>query len=781
MSSSKRSSLSKILPDRVRRRLSALSYNGSIRSDTKTLVEPSGEAGVMLPTPRFYEKQDSDDEGKTLYPSLNFDLEPHKHLESRSTGDIDLCEECNLFFITVHSPHQKLVSDTVAWVITGPTTNTKSDHINTAQWLSVRKRMYVYSENNHPPNKTPTCPICKLVWLLKDDQPETREIFFETNPGGRSEQIPWEPCHLQIQFEEDGQVQHSIEVKFEHDQAAVTQADLNTDICKVLERRELSTDNSTDSDFAFDLAQAWLNVCIDGHFDCKLGLPFLPARVIDVGSEHENRDPFLYEVKRSHIAKYLALSYCWGSNQAFRTTSENLEDYRRAIPLQSMPQTYRDAVVVARRFGIQYLWIDALCIIQDNFEDWETHSADMGSIYRNATFTIANLHAKGVEDGLFVPRNGFKNHSFRFKYPTSSCASRKQERDVWTAIPVAVPSKECPLLSRGWTYQEQLLSPRILYYGSEGIRFHCTTTKATERHPFMNLGQDRESRFQQQYLIRETKAPNRKSSGAPRLIKSDWHEVLEEYTSRELTKKTDRLVAILGVQKLMSLQKFDINLVGSLERDLLWSTNFSVPKDKLVPKRQTLPIAPSWSWGSVANQVQWPGSGEAVRWTSAIIDTTVQGTPSKCSGWLEIEGVVRFGYTVDSELKGSSRIDSLMPAADGTEESKSRIFDAKWVPDEEYPSETKILFLEIGRTMTNPSKYKLRDTAIICLGLIEKTSGSYVRAGLATFPLKHELELKVYSNHSRTLSQEYKVEGPLSPINLTEWTALGERDKIRIR
>ncbi|KAK0727277.1 heterokaryon incompatibility, partial [Lasiosphaeria miniovina] len=89
--------------------------------------------------------------------------------------------------------------------------------------------------------------------------------------------------------------------------------------------------------------------------------------------------------------KYAALSHCWGSpgQQPFTTTADNLASRQSGIDFQHLPPTFRDAVIVASELGVQNLWIDSLCIIQDDADDWARESIRMAAVYGKAHVTIA--------------------------------------------------------------------------------------------------------------------------------------------------------------------------------------------------------------------------------------------------------------------------------------------------------------------------------------------------------------------------------------------------------
>ncbi|KAF2188650.1 hypothetical protein K469DRAFT_519736, partial [Zopfia rhizophila CBS 207.26] len=136
----------------------------------------------------------------------------------------------------------------------------------------------------------------------------------------------------------------------------------------------------------------WMVKCENEHPECRRGLsgiPIdvetdLPTRVIYVGPEHVR----LVETKGTR-GIYAALSYCWGGSSRLVTTNQNLEDLKRKIDLCWLPKTCREAIHIARELTIPYIWIDSLCIVQDNPMDWKQEAAKLGEIYERACLTIA--------------------------------------------------------------------------------------------------------------------------------------------------------------------------------------------------------------------------------------------------------------------------------------------------------------------------------------------------------------------------------------------------------
>ena len=122
---------------------------------------------------------------------------------------------------------------------------------------------------------------------------------------------------------------------------------------------------SSGSDESFDLIKHWVSKCDHKHPECRMNSKRLPNRVIDVGTGESDIQPRLRETEQETGA-YIALSHCWGTNRHFVTEKATLHVNLKGIHFEDLPKTFRDAIVLTRRLGVQYLWIDSLCIIQDD-------------------------------------------------------------------------------------------------------------------------------------------------------------------------------------------------------------------------------------------------------------------------------------------------------------------------------------------------------------------------------------------------------------------------------
>lgn len=95
---------------------------------------------------------------------------------------------------------------------------------------------------------------------------------------------------------------------------------------------------------------------------------FNPTRLLDV-TERDVKLVETSDMDKSERHEWCALSYVWGGDVPLKTTKATQLAHKKRIPLDTLPQTMKDTVYVCRGMGIRYLWIDALCIIQDDQED----------------------------------------------------------------------------------------------------------------------------------------------------------------------------------------------------------------------------------------------------------------------------------------------------------------------------------------------------------------------------------------------------------------------------
>lgn len=243
---------------------------------------------------------------------------------------------------------------------------------------------------------------------------------------------------------------------------------------------------------SFNLCRRWLAECVDKHEICNpLDSGTFPLRVINVGElrpDGSYSEPFLH-IHAAQKGKYATLSYRWGSGMPFVTTSKNLEQHTTTMPMDTLPKQFQDVVLVTRQLGIQYVWIDSLCIIQDSVQDWQEQSALMGQIYADAWLNISISGEANMEKGFLNKRNILNLRSCR--HP--SLLKKSEDQDgTSTSIPKVICANvprhdrlqdRDVLNSRGWILQERALSRRTLHFGLHEIYWECLVHCASEREP----------------------------------------------------------------------------------------------------------------------------------------------------------------------------------------------------------------------------------------------------------------------------------------------------------
>lgn len=317
--------------------------------------------------------------------------------------------------------------------------------------------------------------------------------------------------------------------------------------------------------------------------------------------------------------KYATLSYCWGDRTGtpfFTTEKSTLQQLLRSIPMESIPCTFRDAVVVTRSLGIRYLWIDALCIVQDDSEDWAKESAVMGRIYTNSYVTLIALQKESCHDGFLdrktakrVPiyyKSSLKPHIngiYWLRHVSNYYVSKRRKMGQYGAI--AYDQGISRWKTRGWTLQEQMLSIRKVMFGSERMYFDCGVRFRTENMDMLRELQSWSSPFLDSIF----------EDLGPENVYLQWYSVVALYSGRDLTYSTDMLPAVSGLAEIIHKRIGGDYLAGLWRPDLLdgllWiSAPWKRPGmsgvtfiDSVVhPKHYT---APSWSWARLQQKIEF--------------------------------------------------------------------------------------------------------------------------------------------------------------------------------
>ncbi|KAE8444612.1 hypothetical protein EG329_014443 [Mollisiaceae sp. DMI_Dod_QoI] len=358
------------------------------------------------------------------------------------------------------------------------------------------------------------------------------------------------------------------------------------------------------------MAKRWLNNCILNHVSCNRlsnRALNLPTRLIDLGyttSAFDLSSMHLIESRRlAPGTKYATLSHCWGTKTSLELTRGSINDLLVHIPETGLCKTFFDSAVAAKELGIRYLWIDRLCIIQHDEEDWRTESANMQEVYSNAFLNIAATAARDGDDGCFMERNPLLLEKCFVRADWDGDAERYNGLYQLVTINRFLDCIEgAPLNSRGWVVQERYLSRRILQFCFQRLFWECCESASCEVEP------DPGSRFAQK---KPHLAPLKSwtYSGPERLKDVDsvhwaWCFMVSKFSKCKLTHKSDKLPAIAGITKDFE-PLLGENVVGLwkrfIEYELLWSTSSKHPDDE--PTRTSFSCVPSWSWASLDKSI----------------------------------------------------------------------------------------------------------------------------------------------------------------------------------
>lgn len=363
--------------------------------------------------------------------------------------------------------------------------------------------------------------------------------------------------------------------------------------------------DNTSSSGTMDLAREWYTTCCANHTTCRL--PFnerkdwQPTRLIDVGLIGEDSWRLCESPIVGWPVEYMTLSYRWNLEPGMRLLDHNICDFLKGLPDSALPQTFRDAVMVARQFSVRYLWVDALCIIQDSPDDWNREAFTMRYIYSHSVCNIAASVALDQYSGLFSDRSLKQSlpGAFRLSQDFSNAVNSQIlvfDKDYWNR-----QLAHGPLHNRGWVFQECLLAPRILYFARDQILWECFQGNKCEGFlsgiPYNLRGKD----LTALWSSLRSSVP---SEGMTLPIHGLWTDIVERYTLCNLTYHKDKLPALAGVAQVFADATGDEYADGlwlsKMVEQLLWHVvNPSEPV--------TRPRAPSWSWASVRGRVRTRG------------------------------------------------------------------------------------------------------------------------------------------------------------------------------
>ncbi|PMD40345.1 HET-domain-containing protein, partial [Hyaloscypha variabilis F] len=362
------------------------------------------------------------------------------------------------------------------------------------------------------------------------------------------------------------------------------------------------------------LAKQWLKVCDTSHSTCKTMCQsgWHPTRLVFVGTPSQ---PALRICLRAYINpndRYITLSHRWGFAKFFTLTKSNYQQCLEQIQPEDLPQTFQDAITIARDLDTKYIWIDSLCIIQDSLDDWARESLEMADVYSYSYCTIAAAAASDGTEGCIRTRQN----------------ATTSERDLFQSLPEGIYQFVDPMLwehevtlsplsKRAWVLQESVLSRRTLYFCSNQLFFGCSNAGFCEQYP-QGFPETIRMYKETQPLIMSSGWSKWTGHGIPTIpfasglsnVTSNqssylqcWNILLQDYCRRAVTNPQDKLIAISGLANRIHAANPTTSYFAGMDFDdkelldqLLWQP--AKPSSRLPTY-----IAPTWSWASVQGEI----------------------------------------------------------------------------------------------------------------------------------------------------------------------------------
>lgn len=367
----------------------------------------------------------------------------------------------------------------------------------------------------------------------------------------------------------------------------------------------------------------------------------------------------------------------------------------------SLPKRFQHALEIAMWMGIEYIWIDALCIVQDSRDDWLTQSAKMGDIYTNSHCNIAAT-SSDPDKGCFTDRLTYMVEPYPVHDPRTNDGDRTHVigyDDFW-----ANSLLDAPLHRRGWVLQERLLSPRTIHFGQEQMFWECRCQMACEAYPDGIPDQFRNMRARSWRQADEMLDPKNKISSSqlditralsnlnlgwltPKWFTSDpatayrqqtwkiWSKTVMTYMECKLSYGEDKLVAISGIAQKVAEATGERYLAGHWEntmlpQSLLWYVLGRKQADGASSVRSTSGghrhyRASSWSWASLEAKVIWNWPAGCDKVLIDIAKTKVEHTEGTKFGRVASAEMVIRGHLLRADVEVAIEDPDSVPEENG--------------------------------------------------------------------------------------------------------------------
>jgi hypothetical protein len=388
-----------------------------------------------------------------------------------------------------------------------------------------------------------------------------------------------------------------------------------------------------------------LQKCIQEHPTCGEEFAELPTRLVYVPPAWYNMR--IVTTVPSSKGKYVALSHCWGPNTVSRLklTTANISELSSKIDPACLSPLYKDSILLAQKMGVEYIWIDSLCIVQNDAADWDREAAKMADVYQNAYFTIYTSSCAGPNDSFLAPRTSFwrcgSEAISSTAWPNAPIKARRSPRvGRHTNIDPSMyrerktdPSRLDPLERRAWAFQEFYLASRLVVFSSEEVQFLCMQNEICECRPT-----DTAVISPRRDLATDDLSRPKGWSFQGKKPLALWEDLVARYTARQLTFGKDKLPALSGLARRMQGRLQSDYIAGMWKNNLIANMCWEVDREFRTQAAPSEYRAPSFSWVSVDTQIAYPyrwrhtrGQAEVLEIKSILKGQNQFGEVSSCS------------------------------------------------------------------------------------------------------------------------------------------------------
>ncbi|KAJ4987611.1 heterokaryon incompatibility protein [Stagonosporopsis vannaccii] len=351
---------------------------------------------------------------------------------------------------------------------------------------------------------------------------------------------------------------------------------------------------STGSSVARKMMATWLRQCKEGHASCNERLEHgAPTRLLDLEAFTACKDLRLVCTTDTGGQEYAALSYCWGHGVTTKLRTSNLVEFASRIPITQLSKTVVEAVEVCRGLNIRYLWVDALCIMQEDNEDFAHEVSRMGSIYAGALITVAAADSEHCHSGIYRRRTPLSQKDLVIEGHgvTLDITSRAYEcnnHDGWLSNTL--------LSYRGWAYQERVMAPRTIHFDRNEIVWECRERTfcprcADEAHLQPDDYDSAKRVFKELH-------PSSKETATESTFHLLWFGIVHLYNRTNLSDENDRLSALAGIAQLiyhrLGYEASHGLWLPIFFKELMWHSTL-VMKERRRDQDHCASV-PSWAW-----------------------------------------------------------------------------------------------------------------------------------------------------------------------------------------